>query len=68
MSKTPDGHVSFDKVTVIRETEAALLLRIDGDDHWIPKSHIHDDSEVYKDGTEGELIVSEWIATQKRLV
>ncbi len=68
MAKKPEGFVAFPHVSVVRETTAALLCRIDGDDHWIPKSHIHDDSEVYEMGTNGELIVSEWIATEKRLV
>jgi hypothetical protein len=52
----------------IAETDGALLCRIDGDDAWIPKSHIHDDSEVYEKGHEGTLVISEWIAKQKGLV
>lgn len=59
--------VSFENVKVIRKTAAALLCRIDGQDHWIPQSQIDDDSEVYDQGHEGTLIVSEWVATQKGL-
>lgn len=59
---------TFDDVEVVQETEAALLCRIDGKDVWIPKSQIDDDSEVYEKGTEGELVVSQWIAEQKKLV
>jgi hypothetical protein len=33
--------------------------------HWVPKSQIDDDSEVYKANTEGVLIVSDWLAKQK---
>lgn len=58
----------FEDVTVIRETDAALLVDVDGKEVWIPKSQIDDDSEVYKAGTDGTLIVSEWIAKEKRLV
>ena len=32
---------------------------------WIPKSQIHDDSEVWKPHQEGELIVSTWLAEQE---
>lgn len=52
-------------VTVRRETTLALLCVIEGEEYWIPKSQIDDDSEVYEMGTEGELVVSQWIADQK---
>lgn len=64
--------VSFDDVTVVRSSDKALLVSIpehdDGKPIWIPQSHIHDDSEVYKEGTSGTLVISEWIATEKGLV
>lgn len=67
-----DDLVYFKDCTVITETEKALLVECaewEGD-MWIPKSQIHDDSEVYggKDGTEGTLIISAWLAKQKGLV
>lgn len=57
----------FDRVVGVKETAAALLCRISGKDVWIPKSQIDDDSEVWKEGDEGRLVVSEWIAIEKRL-
>lgn len=60
--------VSFDDVVVKKETEAALLVTIDGEDHWVPKSQVHDDSEVWKMGDEGLLVISRWIAEQKSLL
>lgn len=45
-----------------RDTEKALLVKIDGKDVWIPKSVVHDDSEVYEVGHEGEVIVRRWWA------
>jgi hypothetical protein len=60
--------VSFLDVTVLKETPAALLCEIDGDEVWIPQSQIDDDSEVYEKGHRGTLIVSQWIAEQKGLV
>ena len=60
--------VEFEGVVCTRATDKALLCRIDGKDHWIPQSQIDDDSEVYKEGDEGTLVISEWLATQKGLV
>lgn len=43
-------------------------MTVEGEDVWIPKGQIHDDSEVYGEGHSGVLIVSRWIAEQKGLV
>lgn len=54
----------------IRTTEKAILVRlVDHEDRelWVPKSQIHDDSEVYGDGHEGVLVVSEWFAKKAEL-
>ncbi len=51
-------------------TEKALLVKIPGhDDMWIPRSQVHDDSEVYDDtaNSEGTLVITQWIAEQKNL-
>lgn len=60
--------VPFEDVTAEKETPDALLCNIEDKKVWIPKSQISDDSEVYSEGHEGTLIVSEWIAEQKGLV
>jgi hypothetical protein len=53
----------------IRETDKALLCLIDGEEVWVPKSQIHDDSEVYSlENGDGMLIVTMWWAEQKGLV
>ena len=62
------GTVSFDGVECIKETDAALLCVIDDDEVWIPKSQIHDDSEVCEEGSSGTLVITEWIAREKGLV
>lgn len=46
----------------------AILVDIHGDEHWIPNSVIHEDSEVYKSGTEGDLIVERWFAEKEGLL
>lgn len=56
---------------VIRETEKALLVRLhDSDDLWIPKSVIHDNSEVFDDdqNSEGNLVIHEWWAEKNGLL
>lgn len=58
----------FPDARAIRATANALLVDIDGNEHWIPQSQIDDDSEVYEEGGEGELVVSQWIAEQKELI
>lgn len=62
------GTVEFEGVTVLRASDNALLCIIDGKEVWIPQSVIHDDSDVYKMGTEGTLIIHEWFAIKKGLV
>ncbi len=53
---------------VEKETDAAILVEVDGVQHWIPKSQISEDSEVYEEGQTGELVITEWIATEKGIV
>lgn len=62
-----DRWVEFDDVTVKVDTPKALLCIIEGDEVWIPLSQISEDSEVYRYGSSGKLIVSRWIADQKGL-
>jgi len=52
-------------VSVKKETDKAILVVLDGDDVWIPKSQIVDDSDVWKADQEGDLYVTEWFAEQK---
>jgi len=64
-----DEYVSFQKARGMRETPRALLVRFrSGAEAWIPKSQIHDDSEVF-DASEdlGTLIVSQWFADKEGL-
>ena len=57
--------VIFASVIATAETDKAILVEIDDEKHWVPKSQIHDDSEVWKKGQSGTLIVSQWYAEQK---
>lgn len=53
----------------LRETDAAILVELEtGDEVWIPKSCLHDDSEVYAHGHEGKVVVASWWAERNNLV
>ena len=54
---------------VVRETDKALLVELEdtGEELWVPRSLIHDDSEVWAEGQTGELVVAAWWAEQSGL-
>lgn len=55
-------------VVVQTETDKALLVIIDGQEHWIPRSQIVDsESDVLAVGDSGTLAITDWIAKQKGL-
>lgn len=49
----------------IKETPNAILVDKNGGQSWIPKSQIHDDSEVWKLGQKGKLVIFKWLAEKK---
>ncbi len=59
-------YVLIEDATVVRSTEKAGLFKIDGKEYWIPWSQVHDDS-VDRDGSTGNLWITEWIAGEKGL-
>lgn len=60
--------VEIDDCFCSRETEKAILVMLpDNDEKWIPKSQVHDDSEVFEDGNHGVLIISKWFADKEDL-
>ncbi len=65
----PVQDVTIEKVFAKAETAKALLVEIDGEPGvWIPQSVISEDSEVYKRGDEGKLVVRRWFAEREGLV
>jgi len=55
------------KAKCTKSTPKAILVDIEGMDEplWIPQSQIDDRSEVWCEGDEGDLVISEWLAEQK---
>jgi hypothetical protein len=71
MSDDGDEPFTVGKVRVKHETPLALLIqRYDGVEYfplpeWVPKSQIHDDSEVYEGNHQGYLVVKLWFAEKR---
>lgn len=65
MSKTDDGahdpHV-LGHGECLLERPLAIKVAIDGDQEpkWVPKSVLHDDSEVFSKGDTGKIVVEAW--------
>lgn len=52
----------------VRESGTGKALQMEHDElgtFWVPKSVIHDDSEVYEPGHEGALVVEDWFAEER---
>lgn len=51
----------------LKESDKALLVQIiDLEEQvWVPKSQIHDDSEVFKSDQSGKLVVTNWFAEKQ---
>lgn len=60
-----DGVEVTDNAYAIRGTEKALLVEFDGEEHWVPHSVIHDDSEVYQITDTGKLVIKRWWAQKQ---
>jgi hypothetical protein len=55
----------FESVKCTKETPKALLVSIDGKEHWVPKSVVDDGSEVLAEGDEGKLVLANWFAERE---
>ena len=67
-SSGDDPH-EMGSVEITAETAKALLcIPEEGEQYWIPKSVVHDDSEAWKKGDSGKLIVKKWWAEKNNYV
>ncbi len=63
--KSDNGDDPFEigEVSVTAETAKAILcVPESGEQFWVPKSCVHDDSEAFKKGDSGKLVVKTWWA------
>jgi len=66
--KRHDNKVYFEDCRAIAQSVLGVLVHIDGVDRWVPQSQIDDDSEIWRNGDEGTLVVSRWWAEKAGLV
>ena len=62
------GVVRLDEARCIAETDKAICCEVEDEEVWVPKSVIHDDSEVYRLDDTGTLVVPEWFARKNGLL
>lgn len=70
MSKVKEEKVYFENTKAIGETKMALKVKLEDriEPIWVPKSIIHDDSEVWINGHSGQLVLPEWFCIKEGLV
>ena len=65
------GLCTFDNCKILKVTEKGGVLvhigKLDRD-VWFFQDMIHENSEIWKEGQEGQLVVSEWVTTKKDLI
>lgn len=70
MTRDEDKYTDFEGVEFIAATDKAVRVEIEGDQYWVPKSQISEDSEIdgdSKKGDVGTLIATKWWAEQENL-
>lgn len=58
----------IENAKVLRDSGKAILVEAEALDEptWVPKSVIHDDSEIWEEGQEdGDLVVQDWWAEKE---
>lgn len=61
------NYVYLDVEEIKAETAKAMLLVIDGEEHWVPLSQIADADDYSKGDTDIEVAVTEWFAMKEGL-
>jgi hypothetical protein len=56
---------TIDDVFIVNGTNKAILTESELGEQWIPKSAIHDDSEIWEPGDSGTLTIHGWFAERK---
>lgn len=62
------SNVRIDDVLCKASTAKAILVDIEGDEHWIPQTQVTYESEVWQKDDFGTLEITEWVAERKGLL
>ncbi len=61
------GYVHVGVEEILRETDAAFLCRIEGEDVWLPRSQIADPDDYEVGDSDLTMSITEWLAREKGL-
>ena len=66
---TDPAGISLGKARCVGSSTKAICVVLEGSplQRWVPQSVVHDDSEVYKRGDSGNLVVMLWWAEKEKL-
>ena len=62
------GFIHLDGCDILQVTEKAVLIRYDGEKHWIPKSQMAYPDDFEPGDVDLTVSVTEWIAEQKGIL
>ncbi len=68
MSNRKFDKITVSGVTVVKSTDKALLVEVDGSEAWVPKSQLQQGGTITEEsepGAEGTLVVPRWLAEEK---
>jgi hypothetical protein len=68
MSNRKFDKITVADVTVVKSTDKALLVEVDGSEAWVPKSQLQQGGTITEDseeGAAGTLVVPRWLAEEK---
>ena len=56
--------VTVENAECVRHTDKALLVRVNGKEHWMPQAAIGHGSQLFVSGDSGTLVVAGWFADE----
>lgn len=62
-----EDYVDLPEAICLKETTRALLVQVEGEEVWVPKSTVAGVSEVQSEGDSGVLTVERWLAEERNL-
>jgi len=62
-----DNYVEFE-ASCTAATDRALLLDLEGEEVWVPRSQVRNDSDIESAGDAGCVYITTWFAKKENLV
>ena len=61
------NYVHLEDCTILKKTDKAVLIRYDGEQHWLPLSQVADADDLHEQTSGITVSITEWIAEQKNI-